>query len=173
VEELLFHPKTVHVPLGIAMVLPILALGVVVFARRFFRSTWLVIVALQAILAGSAFLAMNTGEREEERVEEVVGEEPVSAHEEAAEAFAWGSLAVLFLSAAALVPKERASRALAIVATLGAFVVLGLGVRTGSRGGELVYRHGAAEAVRKTAPPLQPSDREEDEEDESAHLAPR
>jgi uncharacterized membrane protein len=152
-ESFFFHPRTVHIALGLAPVIPFLAILVLLLARRNFRATWLVVVALQAALSAGAFVAVNTGEREEERVERIVGEEALHEHEEAGEMFAWSSLAVLALSALALIRRERAARVLAFTATAGAFAVLGLGIRAGSLGGDLVYEHGAARAYEQTAHP--------------------
>lgn len=46
--------------------------------------SWLIAVLLQGVLLGSGAVAMNTGEDEEERVEQVVAEHLIEAHEEAA-----------------------------------------------------------------------------------------
>ena len=65
------HPAIVHLPLGLAFVIPALAVG---FAWALWtgrirqRASWIAILALQAVLLTAGLAAMNTGEREEDRV---------------------------------------------------------------------------------------------------------
>jgi putative copper export protein len=111
------------------------------------RRVWVIVLLLQAALAGSGLVAMNTGETEEERVEEIVPERYIESHEEAAEAFVWASAIVLALMLLPLVlPQGRLRTAAAVGACLGTLLVFGLGYRTGEAGGRLVYEHGAAQA---------------------------
>ena len=143
------HPMLVHLPLGLALILPLLAIAALVAWWREWvpPQTWWVIVALQALLTAGAFVAMETGEDEEHAVEAVVGHDAIHDHEEAGELFAWtsaGVLALAFLGGA--VPHDMARRGLATAATVGTVGVLALGVWTGKKGGELVYVHGAANA---------------------------
>ncbi|MGB8328869.1 MAG: DUF2231 domain-containing protein [Polyangiales bacterium] len=148
-DQLLFHPKVVHLPIALAVLMPLLSGGVILGWWRgwFDRRVWVLVFALQAVLVGSGVLAMNTGEREEERIEEVVAERYIEAHEEAAEAFVWASAALLVLMAGPLVLKEgRARQAVSLGAFLGTLLVFGLGFKAGEAGGELVYAHGAAQA---------------------------
>jgi hypothetical protein len=120
--------------------------------------TWVIAVALQAVLVGSGILALRSGEAEAGRVERVVAERFIEEHEEAAEAFVWASggvLAVMLLGLA--LSSRRTGPIAAAVATLGTLVVLGLGYRTGKAGGDLVYQHGAAQAyLSGTASPSTP-----------------
>ncbi|MEZ4364083.1 MAG: hypothetical protein R3B48_28175 [Kofleriaceae bacterium] len=147
-DALLFHPKVVHIPMALAVLMPLVAGGL---ALAWWRSWlpwrgWLVAAALQAILVGSGVVALRTGEAEEERVERVVSESLIETHEEAAEGFVWGSGAVLVMMLlAAALGRKRAGLPLAAVATLGTLAVFGLGYRTGQAGGSLVYEHGAAQ----------------------------
>lgn len=148
-DQLLFHPKVVHLPMALAVLMPVVAGGALLawWQRWLDRRTWVGVVLLQAVLVGSGAVAMNTGEREEERVEQVVAEERIEAHEEAAEAFVWASAAVLLLMAVPLVLAEgRARHAVSIGAFVGTLIVFGLGYQTGEAGGRLVYEHGAAQA---------------------------
>lgn len=147
-DQLLFHPKVVHLPLALAVLLPAVAGGLLFAIWRGWldRRTWAVVFVLQAVLVGSGALAMNTGEREEDQVEEVVPEGYVEAHEEAAEVFVWASGAVLVLTALPLVlRKERIWQAASLGAFLGTLLVFGFGYRAGEAGGKLVYEHGAAQ----------------------------
>lgn len=147
------HPAIVHLPLGIATIIPLLAL-VAAFALwrgKAARKTWSVIVALQAVLLLGGFVAAKSGEREEERAEAVVAESAIHRHEEAAEAFMLGAGIALAVAGAVLVLPAR-------LAAYGAFAtaalmigVLGLGIRAGHAGGELVYVHNAGAAYSDTA----------------------
>jgi uncharacterized membrane protein len=157
-NELLFHPKLVHVPMALGVLMPLIA-GIVLLAwwRQWLpRRAWLLAVGGQALLLGSGLLALRTGEREEERVEDVVAGRYVEEHEEAATTFVWGSGAVLALMLlATALGSRRSAFPLAGFAVLGTVVVSGLGYRAGQTGGSLVYEHGAAQAygTNATRPP--------------------
>jgi len=169
------HPMLVHIPLALAALMPLAALAALGFhlARRGSRGLFLVVVVLQAILALGAVAALRSGEGEEERVEAVVPEAALEAHEEAAEVFltaAWGALLVTLVPA--LWPHRRGLATLGAVASLLATtVVLLLGIRVGEAGAALVYRHGAATAYTTAPPPSDPGHRwqgkheEEDDDD--------
>ena len=145
-DALFFHPKLVHVPMALALLMPLVAGGLVLaWWRKWLPGrAWAVAVGLQAILLGSGVLAMRSGEAEEDRVKAVVAERFIEQHEEAAEVFVWASggvLAVMVLAAA--LAARRWGLPLAAAATLGTLAVLALGYRTGQAGGSLVYEHGA------------------------------
>jgi hypothetical protein len=162
-DALLFHPKVVHIPMALGVLMPLIAGGLALAWWRGWLPwrAWLVAVGLQAVLLASGVVALRTGEAEEDRVERIVSESLIEAHEEAAEVFVWGSGAVLaMMLAAAAFNQKRSGLPIAAVATLGTLVVLGLGYRTGQAGGSLVYEHGAAQAYTtsgagdaRTAPP--------------------
>jgi uncharacterized membrane protein len=167
-ETLLFHPKVVHVPMALGVLMPLIAGGL---ALAWWRNwlpwrAWVVAVGLQAVLLVSGVAALRTGEAEEERVERILSESLIEAHEQAAEAFVWGSGAVLAIMLAAVAfGRTRSGPPIATVATLGTLVVLALGYRTGQAGGSLVYEHGAAQAYgnssaggARTAPALRDDD---------------
>jgi uncharacterized membrane protein len=143
------HPAIVHLPLGLAILMPLFAAGVAwaLWTGRVGHRGWMVVVALQALLLGAALVAIKTGGAEEDRVERVVQESVLHRHEELAEQFAWAAGATLGLAALVLVLRrpvaERATSVAVVAATL---VVAGLGLRVGHAGGELVYVHGAASA---------------------------
>ena len=81
------HPAVVHFPIALAALIPLLALlSLLAIARSWLPvRTWAAIVLLQALLVGSAWLALETGEEQEERVERIVAERHIEDHEEAAE----------------------------------------------------------------------------------------
>jgi uncharacterized membrane protein len=141
------HPALVHLPLALAVLLPLLALAaaLAIRSRRIPAQTWLAIVVLQALLVGSGWLAAESGEQQEERVEEVVAESPIETHEEQAEGFLLLGAVTLLAAGAGLLPAAAGgvARGVAVAAML---VVLLSAVRVGHSGGELVYTHGAANA---------------------------
>jgi hypothetical protein len=148
-DEWLFHPKTVHMPLALGMLMPMVAGGLLLaWWRKWLPArAWAIAVVLQALLASSGAIALRSGQAEEHRVEQVVDDDLVHRHERAAERFVWASLGVLLLMSLALpLLSRRAGAIAAAVATLGTLVVLTLGYRAGKAGGELVYRHGATRA---------------------------
>jgi uncharacterized membrane protein len=143
------HPAIVHLPLGLAFVLPALAAGFAwaLWSGRVRTRAWVVVVALQAVLLGAGFVAMNTGERDEDRVERVVPEAAIERHEEYAEQFVWATGATLILAALVLVfRKPPLVHALSVAAAAGTIVVAAAAIRVGHAGGQLVYVHNAAAA---------------------------
>ncbi|MBK8012419.1 MAG: hypothetical protein IPK13_13800 [Deltaproteobacteria bacterium] len=153
-DTLFFHPKVVHVPIALGVLMPLLAGGVLLaWWRQWLPArSWVLVVALQGILLGSGIVALQTGESEETRVERVVPEHAIEEHEEAAEVFVWACGVVLGLMLLGLaVRRSRVGLPTAAVATLGTLAVLGLGYRTGQAGGDLVYRHNAASAYTNSA----------------------
>lgn len=142
------HPAIVHVPLGLAMAVPLVAIGLALALWRgaLPRRAFAVVVALQALLVGGAVVAMQAGERDEKQAETVISERLIEAHEERAEAFVWAAGAVLAASVAVLALPAGIATAAAAVVAAGTLAVAALAVATGQAGGELVYRHGAASA---------------------------
>lgn len=147
------HPAVVHFPLALMFLLPLFALGAVWAIRRGAgaRRAWGVPFALSAMLSASAFVALRTGDAEEDRVEAVVPESVLHEHEEAAERFLLFSGVLLLVAAAGLAPGDlgRAARYLTLAGSIGVAVV---GVQVGAAGGELVYGHNAADAYSTSAP---------------------
>lgn len=164
------HPAIVHFPIVIAMLLPIFIGGTLWAIRRGARPrrAWLLPVGLSAAMALSAWVAVQTGEAQDERVERVVGERALETHEESAEAFLLISGGVLLVAAGGLLGgiPGRVARGATLAAAL---IAIGGVVRTGQSGGKLVYQHGAANAYVPTAgtnAPGQPlRNREADDDD--------
>ena len=90
------HPAIVHVPLGLAFVIPLVAIALAVaYARgRLPRSAFAILLGLQVVLVAGGGIALKLGERDEKLAERVVPERLIEEHEERAE---------LFLGAAAVV----------------------------------------------------------------------
>ena len=141
------HPLVVHFPVVLAVLLPIAIVVALVAISKgaALRRVWSVPAAIAAALALSAWVATETGESQEDRVEHVVAESALNGHEEAAERFLVLS-GVLALVAIAGLSRGTVGRAARLVTAAGAVGVLGAGVQVGHSGGVLVYREGAASA---------------------------
>lgn len=144
------HPKVVHLPIALAVLMPAVTLGLLIAWWRQWlpERTWWIAVILQLTLFGSGWLAYETGEQQEDTVEKVLKTEaPLETHEHRAKQFFWGSAAVSLLMVLPMLISGRTRRQwLAVIATTGTFVVFWLGYQVGDAGGDLVYRHGAADA---------------------------
>lgn len=148
-SSLPLHPAVVHIPLGLAFIMPLLALGFgwALWTRRVRPRAWVAIVALQAVLLAAGLAAMNTGEREEDRVESAVPHAAMEEHEEAAEQFVQATGLTLGLMLLVLVGRRPAvAKPLMIVAFAGTVAVTALAIRVGHAGGKLVYVHNAGAA---------------------------
>lgn len=141
------HPAVVHFPIVLMFLLPI-SVGVALWAiRNGARVTraWVIPVSVAAALAGSAWLSVETGEQQEERVEAVVPERTIDAHSDAAQVFLVAAALILVVAAVGMLsgPVGRIARGVAGVASV---VLVVIGFNVGRSGGELVYQHGAAAA---------------------------
>jgi uncharacterized membrane protein len=141
------HPAVVHFPIVFMLLLPLLALGSLWAIRRGRdrRLAWAVPVLCAAALAASAWVAVETGQSQEEKVEDAVAEGPLESHEESAEQFLVLSGIVLVITAAGLL-RGRWGGAARMAATVGAIGLAAAGARVGHTGGKLVYQYGAASA---------------------------
>ena len=141
------HPAVVHFPIVLMFLVPIAAVLAVWAIRRGAdtRRTWAIPLALATALAVSAFVALRTGEAEEDRVEAVVSEAALHEHEEAAERFLVLSGVLLLVAGAGLVRGDL-GRAARLVTVVGSFGLVVAGVQVGAEGGELVYEHNAGSA---------------------------
>ena len=151
------HPAIVHLPIALAILVPLVALFALAATRLGFLpvTSWAFVLLLQGLLFGSAWVAMETGEEEEERVEKVVAERHIEDHEESAERLLIASGVVLLVIGAGLAP----GRAGALARPLGLALSLGvaaLAADVGHSGGMLVYEHGAAAAYTNDNAPVRP-----------------
>jgi uncharacterized membrane protein len=141
------HPAIVHFPVVLAFLLPLFAVGSLWAIRRGARPrrAWSIPIAGALALVASAWLSVETGEAQDKRVERVVAEQPLSVHEEMAEAFLTGSAIVALVAVTGLVGGGigRAARAVTVV---GASALVVGAALVGHSGGQLVYRYGAASA---------------------------
>jgi hypothetical protein len=124
------------------------------------------VVLTAALLVGSGIVAKETGEDQEDKVEQVVPESALHDHEEAADAFLLAAWIVLGVSLVGFAPGV-AGKTGRLVALAGTLAILWLGWRVGDLGGQLVYRYGAASAyttdgpgnAQRPAPPAEDDDR--------------
>ena len=139
------HPAIVHVPMGLALAMPFLAiaLAVAVWRHALPRRALAIVVGLQLLLAAAAVAAGRTGDAEHEAAERLAPRAAIHDHEEAGERVIWSSVAVLALSAAAAFAPTRRVTLLAALTAAGTLVVAAFAVDAGRRGGELVFRYGA------------------------------
>jgi uncharacterized membrane protein len=142
------HPMVVHLPLALAVLLPAFALVAIWAIRRGGRprNIWAVPVAAVLLLSAGAWVALETGENEEERVEDVLrSERPLHEHEEAAETFLLIAGVVTLIGLGGLA-NGRVGTTARWLTVAGSVVLLASAVQVGSAGGKLVYEHGAAAA---------------------------
>jgi hypothetical protein len=119
---------------------------------------WLVIVGLQFFTTASGYIALESGEVEEHKVEKVVEKKLVQQHEEAGELFVGVTVLSLVLGIAAFFIRKEFQFHLEMGVFLITLVACYLGFRTGQLGGDLVYKHGAAQA--HVAPVVAPTETE-------------
>lgn len=141
------HPAVVHFPVVLAILLPIFALGALWAIRRGAapRRAWAIPVGVAIALAISSWVAVQTGEAQDERVERVVAEQPLETHEERAETFLALTGAMAALALIGLVG-GRVGGLARVVGTAGAAALVVAAASVGHSGGELVYKYGAASA---------------------------
>lgn len=142
------HPQTVHFPLALAVLVPLIALVVMIFIRKqkFSTHVWVLVAGLQVLTTATGYLSMETGEDEEKVVEQTVGKAPLHAHEERAEMFVALTVAASALAIAAVLVKPAAQFYLMIASFIVMLVQSGMAWRAGASGGELVYIHQASRA---------------------------
>jgi hypothetical protein len=146
VGDVPLHPAVVHVPLGWAILMPLVALVFTVAWWRGWatRRGWALVFGLQLLLAGAALFVKQTGEREARNARRVLVRGAVRPHSQAADYFVLASGATLAIAGLGLILRERQARWAAAATTLATVVVAGIAVRVGHLGGELVYVKGAA-----------------------------
>ena len=141
------HPAIVHVPIALSLLIPLLAAGIAgaIHMGWLERRSWNLVLVLNLLFVGSQLLAHETGEDTAKRVEKVVEKKHIEEHAEAAEWLLWVSVGSLAVAGGGLLRGGRggAARTAAVVASL---LALAVALRVGHLGGQLVYKHGAANA---------------------------
>ena len=167
------HPALVHFPIVLALLLPLVVAAAFVAVKRGVspRMAWLAPIAFAFLLLASVWATVETGEKEEDVVEDVVAHETLETHEEAGKRFLLLSLVSLLVIAGGAAPGRtgqigRASGA--VMSIVLAVAVFGVG----RSGGELVYTHGAAQAY-ASAPAMEElrdvEERDHDDEADERH----
>jgi uncharacterized membrane protein len=164
------HPVVVHFPMVFVVLLPIFAAVALWAIRRGAAplKAWAVPAAFAVALAGSAWVAIETGEAEEEKVEAFVGEAAIHTHEEAAERFLLLSGVLALVAGVGLVGGVT-GKAARLVAAAGTLVVLAAGIQVGAAGGDLVYEHGAGQAYVNASPANAPTAGEAEDREGEEH----
>ncbi|MFN8573483.1 MAG: hypothetical protein U0132_15625 [Gemmatimonadaceae bacterium] len=147
------HAAIVHFPVVLAVLLPLVAVGALIAIRRGSRpfTAWGLTSMVATALLLSSWAALETGEAEEETVEDVVSERVIGGHEEAAQFFTTVAGGVLLLTVAGLANGKLGAGA-RLAATIGTFAVVAAGVKVGHSGGQLVYKYGAGAAYADANP---------------------
>lgn len=143
-----FHPVVVHFPLAVTFVMPVL---VFIFAymiklNKMNPKGWLIIVGLQLAVVISGYVALETGETEEDKVEKVLDKTYIHEHEESAEIFVGSTVIALVLSVAAFFIRKDLGHPIKLSMGFIGLICCFLAYRAGHLGGEILYKHGGAAA---------------------------
>ncbi len=144
--DLPLHPIAAHFPIVLGVILPVLALLMWWAIKKEYlqQKAWILVVFLALAYGVSSFVAVELGEKDEDKVEKVVSEKVIEEHEEAGELIPWVASGLFLISLAGFVPKKSQHFRLALVVlSLAAIIPL---ANTGHTGGKLVYQYGAANA---------------------------
>jgi uncharacterized membrane protein len=146
-----FHPTIAHMPIVLSVILPLLVLifAYMMKTNRMTSTGWLIIVGLQVMTTVTGYLALESGEVEEHKVEKVLEKKLINEHEEAAEIFVGFSVLSLVAGIAAFFIRTEYQLRVQLLVFALALVSGLLGTRTGTLGGDLVYKHGAGEAYKE------------------------
>ena len=134
------HPAIVHFPIVFTILLPFVAMGALWAIRRGARPAraWAIPLLAAAAVSLSAWLAVQTGEADEERAENIAGEQVLHEHEEAAERFLLLSGGVVVLMAVGFL-RGSAGKAGRMVASAAALALVLAGYQVGHSGGRVVF----------------------------------
>jgi uncharacterized membrane protein len=142
------HPAIVHFPIVFTMMLPLVALGASWAIRRGVRPrrAWAAPLIGAAAVFLSAWVAVQTGEADEEKAEAVAGEQTLNTHEEAAGRFLFlsGSVVVVMTAGFFGGTLGKAGRVAAGTAALGLVLA---GYQVGHSGGRVVFGDGTNPGV--------------------------
>lgn len=152
-----FHPMIVHFPIALTFLLPVLVLifSYMIKTGKMSPQGWLILVGLQMVTTATGYISLESGETEEHQVESVVERKFIHEHEETAEVFVGVTVLALVFSVAAYFVARNIQFYLHLSVALISLLSCYFAYKTGELGGELVYRHGAANAylMVPSAPP--------------------
>jgi len=140
------HPSIVHLPLGLALVVPVVAAGAAMALWWGWNGRRLLglLVALQSVVVVGGHLAARLGSHDARQVEAVLGPEQADLHEGRAETFLLAATVLLMGAVACWAGPPRIKLPVAALVAAGSLVVAVLAIRTGEAGGALSARYRAA-----------------------------
>jgi uncharacterized membrane protein len=143
-----FHPMIVHFPLAMTFIMPVLILvfASMIKSNKMTPKSWLIIIGLQLAVVITGYIALDSGETEEQAVEKVVNKKLIHEHEESAEIFVGSTVLALVLSIAVFFIRKEISFPIKLAIAFISLVSCFLAYKTGKQGGELVFKYGAASA---------------------------
>lgn len=154
-EPLPTHPIVVHLPIALAIVLPVLssAIGYAVWKGNASGGAWAWVLAAHFVLFASAGAATLLGEADARRIQTRMDAAALDTHEGDGKRVLWAAAVAFGLALAGLVLQRRRQRNVAMAATFAAALACAaLAIVAGHGGAVLVYRHGAAAAWSEPAP---------------------
>lgn len=146
----LLHPAIVHLPLGVAVVLPALCLiALWLHFRRHeesavFARFWVALVACLLAASAGALLAHETGEAGEHALEKFIEKAAIGRHEAFSKVFAGLLYAASAVGVLVFFLRGRVKGLGILLVSALCTAALVAGILTGNEGGKLVYEHKAA-----------------------------
>ena len=142
------HPFMAHIPLVLALCLPIVIVSSIVFImkKKISPRFWWVPVIIQITIVVFSYIALETGEDQEDTVLQFVAKPFIQQHENAAEIFSGLGVILLGLMAVVLFVGESLARNLRFLTAVLSLIPLAAGLYAGRLGGAIAYTHGGAEA---------------------------
>lgn len=146
--EIPFHPIAAHFPIALTVIMPFLVLifALMIKTGKMSSMAWLVIIGLQLFTTVSGYVALESGENEEDTVSRIVDKAIIHEHEEAAEIFVGVTVVTLVLSIATFFLKKEIQYLVQLAIVLLGLVNGYLAFRTGEQGGKIVYKYKAPNA---------------------------
>lgn len=142
------HPFLAHIPLILALFMPFVlwSLIILIAKKKISSQGWWSAVVIQLMIVIFAYIALSSGEGEEDLVAQFVPKRFIGKHENMAEVFSGLSVILLGVMIVINFVQEKLAKKLRILAAVFSLIPLGVGLYTGRLGGEIAYAYGGAEA---------------------------
>ncbi len=140
--DLPFHPYIVHVAIGLAVAVAVMApvLWLCWVKALLARRSWWLVALLQALLLVTAVVSVRSGEVAALDARDWLELERIEHHQDLGEAFTvTAGLTLVLIVVGGLLGDEQRARQLVGAAVVGTTLQLGLGAVAGHAGGELVW----------------------------------